>query len=127
MSSVISAREIKARVHDSGGTLLLSNSILGNGTNPSELIRLYGEGSGGVRFVGQTTLRGDVVNIAGKTVTIDPGSRVRLSNPSGTTVFGNSFNFNNGIHGDFTGLGNIQSGGGPVQVNKAPFNQRPGY
>ena len=103
MSSTIAAREIKARVFDTGGTLLLSNAILGNGTNPSNLIRLYGEGAGGVRFVGDTTLRGDLVDIAGASVTIDPGSRVRLSNPAGTTVFSDAHQFNDGMNGDFTG------------------------
>jgi hypothetical protein len=127
MSSTIAAREIKARVFDTGGTLLLSNAILGNGTNPSNLIRLYGEGAGGVRFVGDTTLRGDLVDIAGASVTIDPGSRVRLSNPAGTTVFSDAHQFNDGMNGDFTGLSDNEGEGGPVDVVKKPYSNRPGY
>ena len=127
MNSTIAAREIKARVFDSGGTLLISNSILGRGTDASDLIRLYGEGSGGVRFVGDTTLRGTNVQIAGSSVIIDSGSRVRLSNAGGTTVYANSHLYNNGINGNFTGLSNSQSGAQPVQVNQQPFSSRPGY
>ncbi len=126
-NSTIAAREIKARVFDSGGTLLISNSILGRGTNASDLIRLYGEGSGGVRFVGDTTLKGNLVQIAGTSVTIDSGSRVRLSNPTGTTVYANSHLYNNGINGNFTGLSNSQSGAAPVEVNKASYGSRPAY
>lgn len=126
-NSNIAAREIKARVFDTGGTLLLSNAILGRGTDPSDLIRLYGEASGGVRFVGDTTLKGNIVQIAGKSVVIDPGSRVRLSNPGGTTVYADSHLYNNGINGNFTGLSNSQSGAQPVNVNQAPFGSRPGY
>jgi hypothetical protein len=127
MNSSIAAREIKARVFDSGGTLLISDSILGRGIDASDLIRLYGEGSGGVRFVGDTTLKGSIVQIAGSTVSIDPGSRVRLSNAVGTTVYADSHLYNNGTNGNFTGLSNSQSGSAPVQVNQASYGSRPGF
>jgi len=127
MNSAVAAREIKARVFDAGGILLISNSVLGRGTDPSDLIRLYGEGSGGVRFVGDTTLRGNTVQIAGSNVTIDRGSRVRLSNPGGTTVYADSHRYNNGINGNFTGLGKGQSKPGPVKVNQESFGNRPGF
>lgn len=123
MDSTISARQIKARVYDSGGTLLLSNAILGRGTNASELIRLYGEGSKGVRFVGDTTLRGNVVQIAGSQVSIDPGSRVRLSNPAGTTVFADAHHYNNWTNGNFTRMDNTDA----VPVHSQSFGSRPGY
>lgn len=123
MDSTISGRQIKARVYDSGGTLLLSNAVLGRGCNASDLIRLYGEGAKGVRFVGDTTLRGNVVQIAGSQVSIDPGSRVRLSNPAGTTVFADSHKYNNGTNGNFTGLGKNK----PTAVNQQSFGGRPGY
>jgi len=125
LGSTLSGREIKARVFDTGGTLLLSNATLGRGTNPADLIRLYGEGAGGVRFTGDTTLRGTAVDIAGATVTIDPGSRVRLSNPSGTRVFADAHNFNNRVNGNFTGLADGQAGAAPVEVNRQPFANRP--
>jgi len=127
MDSTISARTIKARVFDAGGTLLISNAILGRGTNASDLIRLYGEGSQGVRFVGDTTLKGNKVDIAGTTVTINPGSQVRLSNPNGTTVYADSHLYNNGINGNFTGLVNDPAGGQTVKVNKQPYINRPKY
>ncbi|MGL5018320.1 MAG: FecR family protein [Luteolibacter sp.] len=123
INSAIAAREIKGRVFDSGGTLLLNNATLGRGANSADLIRLYGEGANGVRFQGDTTLRGNVVQIAGQNVTIDSGARVRLSNPSGTTVFSNSHQFNNGSNGNFTGLDSTT----PADVNKQSFGSRPGY
>ncbi|NQX00565.1 hypothetical protein HQ447_07875, partial [bacterium] len=123
MNSSIAAREIKARVFDSGGTLLISNAILGRGTQASELIRLYGEGAFGVRFVGDTTLRGNAVDIAGSRVTIDPGSRVRLSNPAGTTVYSDSHRYNDRTYGNFTGVGDSN----PVHVRQASFGERPKY
>jgi hypothetical protein len=127
MDSTISARIIKARVFDGGGVLLVSNAILGRGTNASDLIRLYGEGSQGVRFVGDTTLRGNRVDIAGTSVTIDSGSQVRLSNPNGTTVFADSHNYNNGTNGNFVQLGNQGSTGTAAPVNQQPYANRPKY
>ncbi len=127
MDSTISAREIKARIFDTGGTLLISNAILGRGTNASDLIRLYGEGSQGVRFVGDTTLRGNQVDIAGTRVSIDPGSQVRLSNPGGTTVYANSHLYNNQINGNFVGLVNGPNGSNQIQVNQQPYANRPKY
>ena len=127
MDSTISARQIKARVFDSGGTLLISNALLGRGTNASDLIRLYGEGSQGVRFVGDTTLRGNQVDIAGSSVTIDPGSQVRLSNPGGTSVYADSHRYNNGTNGNFTELVTGPNGSNQVQVNPQPYSKRPRY
>jgi hypothetical protein len=77
--------------------------------------------------VGDTTLKGNLVQIAGTSVTIDSGSRVRLSNPTGTTVYANSHLYNNGINGNFTGLSNSQSGAAPVQVNQQSYGSRPAY
>lgn len=129
MDSTISAGTIKARVFDAGGVLLVSNAILGRGTNAANLIRLYGEGSQGVRFVGDTTLRGNRVDIAGTSVTIDPGSQVRLSNPNGTTVFADLHNYNNGTNGNFTALTGPQGSSipAPVQVSQQPYVNRPKY
>jgi FecR protein len=127
MNSTISAREIKARVFDAGGTLLISNAILGRGTNASDLIRLYGEGSAGVRFIGDTTLRGNQVDIAGSSVTIDAGSRVRLTNPGGTNVYADSHHYNGPAFGSFTGVTNDKPGLLPVKVNQQPYVNRPKY
>jgi hypothetical protein len=127
MNSTISAREIKGRVFDGGGVLLISNAILGHGGNASDLIRLYGEGSQGIRFVGDTTLRGGRVDIAGPSVTIDSGSQVRLSNPGGTNVFANSHFYNNGINGIFTAIDSPPGSGTAVQVNQQPYANRPKF
>ncbi|MFN0130428.1 MAG: FecR domain-containing protein [Verrucomicrobiales bacterium] len=121
----LSAREINARVFDTGGTLLINNALLGRGASPADLIRLYGEGAGGVRFTGDTTLNGQAVDIAGRSVTIDPGSRVRLANPTGTRVFADSHNYNNRTNGNFTGTAPGQAGARPVDVNQQPFANRP--
>ena len=127
LNASIAAREIGARVLDTGGTLLISGSTLGNGASPAELIRLYGEGAGGVRFTGLTTLDGTAVNIAGTSVTIDPGSRVGLSNPGGTNVYSDTHNYNSRDYGAFTGLSNSQGGGGPVEANRHDYGSRPPY
>ncbi|MEX1113622.1 MAG: hypothetical protein WEB53_00115 [Akkermansiaceae bacterium] len=80
------------------------------------------------RFVGHTALRGSTVDIAGSSATIDPGSRVRLSNPNGTTVYSYSYNFNNGgKNGNFTELKKSEVDGRPVNVDKQPFSQQPGF
>lgn len=122
--SSILAREIKARVMDTGGTLMLNNAFLsGIGEGPASMIKLYGDGSGGVRFTGDTTLRGNSVTIAGKTVTIDAGSKVRLSNPSGTNVYSNTHNYNNTTHGRFTDSG----GSTQATVGQQPHGNRPGF
>lgn len=123
-NSTILADVIKARTMGPGGELLVSNSILGRDTpSASSLIKLYGEGASGVRFVGDSTLNAVNVDIAGRTVTIENGSKVRLSHPAGTRVFSDTANFNNGgIHGDFT-----DKGGAPVSVTKDIFDHRPAY
>ncbi|MEO5714034.1 MAG: FecR family protein [Luteolibacter sp.] len=125
--STVSAREIKARVFNTGGTLLISDAILGHGTKASDLIRLYGEGSQGVRFVGDTTLRGNQVDIAGTTVQIDPNSQVRLLNPGGTTVYSNSHLYNDDVHGNFVNIADGTGQSGQVQVNRQPYVNRPHY
>ncbi|MEO5914041.1 MAG: FecR family protein [Luteolibacter sp.] len=125
--STVSAREIKARVFSTGGILLISDAILGHGTKASDLIRLYGEGSQGVRFVGDTTLRGTQVDIAGTTVQIDPNSQVRLLNPGGTTVYSNFHLYNDEVHGNFVNIGDGTGQVGPVQVNQQPYVNRPHY
>lgn len=124
-NSSIFADIIKVGVFSPAGELLIgNNSVLGNPSVPASLIKLYGEGSAGVRFTGVTTINGNVVNIAGPSVTIDPAGQVKLSNVQGTTVYTNSPNYNNGSHGNFTDLG-----GNPQTVNTHPggFNARPPF
>ena len=102
-NSSIIADVIKARVMSTGGELLINNAILGrNSPATGSLIKLYGEGASGVRFSGISSLNANNVDIAGKTVTIEPAGQVRLSNPTGTRVFTDTANFNNGTHGEFT-------------------------
>lgn len=123
MDSSIAGREIKARVYDTGGTLLISNSLLGSDAVPAQLIKLYGEGVGGVVFAGDTILNGTAVDIAGKSVTIQSGGRVQLSHPTGTRVFSDAHNYNNGTHGNFTAKGSTT----PVGVTQGTFGGRPPY
>ncbi len=124
VNSSIVADVIKARVMSTGGELLVSNSILGRDTPAaSSLIKLYGEGASGVRFSGNNTLNASSVDIAGRTVTIDAGGVVRLSNPGGTRVFSDTSNFNNGtLFGSFTDKSNV-----PVSVTKDIYDHRPAY
>jgi hypothetical protein len=123
MDSTIAGREIKARVYDTGGTLFISNSLFGSDAVPAQLIKLYGEGVGGVVFAGDTILNGNAVDIAGKSVTIQTGGRVQLSNPSGTRVFSDAHNYNNGTHGNFTAKGSTT----PAGVTQGAFGGRPPY
>ncbi|MBX7209235.1 MAG: FecR family protein [Verrucomicrobiaceae bacterium] len=119
----ILADVIKARVLDAGGQLYINGSVLGRDIPAANsLIKLYGEGASGVRFSGDNTLNAVNVDIAGKTVTIDNGSLVRLSHPGGTRVYSDTANFNNGTHGNFT-----NKTGTPVTVNQGSFNSRPPY
>jgi len=123
MNSSIAADVIKARVMSTGGELLVSNSILGRDTpSAASLIKLYGEGASGVRFNGDNTLNAALVDIAGRSVTIDSGGVVRLSHPGNTRVFTDNDNFNKGSFGNFT-----TKGGTPVNVTKDAFDNRPGY
>lgn len=63
-----------------------------------------------------------VVQIAGSQVNIDPGSRVRLSNPADTTVFADSHHYDNGMNGNFTGTGNCH----PAHSDRQSIGRRPG-
>lgn len=124
-NSSIFADIIKAGVFSPAGELLIgNNTVLGNPSIPASLIKLYGEGSAGVRFTGVTTINGHSVHIAGPSVTIDSGGQVKLSNAPGTTVYTNSPNYNNGSHGNFTDLGGV-----PQSVNTHPggFSARPPF
>lgn len=113
---------IKARTFSTGGQLWINNSILGNSASPASLVKLYGEGVSGVRFSGDSQINSLLTDIAGSTVTIDNGSIVRLSHPSGARVFTDNANFNNGTHGNFT-----DSGGTPTAVTKSAYGSRPGF
>ncbi|MBX7209234.1 MAG: FecR family protein [Verrucomicrobiaceae bacterium] len=123
VNSTIAADVIKGRVVTESGQLLVSSSILGRDTPAAgSLIRLYGEGTAGVRFTGDSTLNATSVDIAGKTVTIDTGGKVRLSHPANARVHADTANFNNGTHGNFT-----TKAGAPVTVTTGPYGSRPAY
>jgi hypothetical protein len=120
-NSQVYADVVKARVLSTGGELLIADSTIGK--SGSQLTRLYGEGASGVRFSGTNYLNSNIVNIAGKSVTIDSGGTVRLLNPGGTSVFTDMANFNHSSFGNFT------DGEGTTlpSVTTQPFGNRPAY
>ncbi len=119
--SQVNADVVKARVLSTGGELLIANSTIGK-AGSSQLTRLYGEGASGVRFSGTNYLNSHTVNIAGKSVTIDAEGSVRLVNPSGTSVFTDTANFNHSSFGNFT-----DGEGSPITVPTQAFGNRPAY
>jgi len=123
----ISADVLRARTLSPNGQLLIGNSTLSamNG------IKLYAEGSSGaVRFVGNSTLSGPAI-LAGKTVQIDNGVAVNVTQPNSMHVHADNHNYNNGSHGNFssggtplTFLNETDIGNGPRKHN---FSSRPTY
>jgi hypothetical protein len=120
-NSQVYADVVKARVLSTGGELLIADSTIGK--SGSQLTRLYGEGASGVRFSGTNYLNSNIVNIAGKSVTIESGGTVRLLKPGGTSVFTDMANFNHSSFGNFT------DGEGTTlpSVTTQPFGNRPAY
>lgn len=123
----ISADFLRARTLSPTGQLLIGNSTL----SATSGIRLYAEGSSGaVRFVGNSTLAGAAI-LAGKTVQVDNGVVVNVTQPNNLHVHADNHNYNNGSHGNFstggtplTFLGDADVGTGPRKHN---FSSRPTY
>ena len=106
-STITATHALKARTLLPNGTLLISNSTLtaGQTSNIGDLIRLYADGSNGkVLFQGNVTLNSDEVQIAGKTVQVDPGGTVTVSK-NNAHIFADQHNYNVG-----PGYGVIVSG-----------------
>ncbi|MGL5017712.1 MAG: hypothetical protein ACRDBP_06240, partial [Luteolibacter sp.] len=105
---------IKARSFNTPGT----NALLINGSsfNASQLIRLYAEGGGALRFSGDVSLLSPSVDLAGRVVQIDPGSIVRTT--------GNVRVFSDDHRYDRDGYGTLQS---KTPAATQPFTARPRY
>jgi len=123
----ISADFLRARTLSPTGQLLIGNSTL----SATSGIKLYAEGSSGaVRFVGNSTLAGAAI-LAGKTVQVDNGVVVNVTQPNSMHVHADNHNYNNGSHGNFssggtplTFLNDTDIGNGPRKHN---FSSRPTY
>jgi len=123
----ISADVLRARTLSPNGQLLIGNSTL-TATNG---MKLYAEGaSGGVRFTANSTLNGPAI-IAGKTVQVDTGVAVNITQPYSLHIHADNHNYNGGSHGNFTNSGNnlnflndLDVGPGPRSHN---FSSRPRY
>lgn len=123
----ISADFLRARTLSPTGQLLIGNSTL----SATSGIRLYAEGSNGaVRFIGNSTLAGAAI-LAGKTVQVDNGVVVNVTQPNSLHVHADNHNYNNGSHGNFssggtplTFLNDAAIGNGPRKHN---FSSRPTY
>ncbi len=110
-SSQLMASVLKARVISPNGVLMISNSTL----NAGSLLRLYAEGSNGtVEFVGNVTLKGNTIDIAGNTVQVDANGHVTTG--QNTTVYANTHNYNKQNYGTISNS--------PQQKS---FGARPGF
>jgi hypothetical protein len=117
----LSADHLRAITYGPNGALMIGNSTL-TGTLG---IKLYAEGSNGsVQFVGPTTLNGPTT-IAGKLVQVNNGVNVTVTNPAQLQIHGDTHNYNNITHGNFTdGTNNITFTPGG---NQKPFATRPAF
>jgi hypothetical protein len=119
-SSTLSGSIIKARTTGPNGQLLIGG---GSTFSATSLLRLYAEGAnGGVTFVGNASLSGQTVQIAGKTVQVNGGATVTVSNGSNLSVYTDNPNYNKGTYGS------LQNGSGSqVGVPAGGFSSRPTF
>lgn len=121
-NSTISADVIRARAMGPNGQLLINGTTF----NANSALKLYAEGSNGlVRFTGNSTLNGSSAIIAAKTVTIDSGVSVNVSNPTGLRVHTDNRNFSN--NGGPSTNGAFVNGSSPISVAPNSFGSRPAY
>lgn len=121
-NSTISADVIRARAMGPNGQLLINGTTF----NAYSALKLYAEGSNGlVRFTGNSNLNGPSATIAAKTVTIDSGVNVTVSNPTGLRVHTDLRNFSN--NGGPNTFGAFTDGEAPIDVPDNNFDSRPGY
>lgn len=112
--STFAADVIKARSFNAPGTDALV--INGGAFNASQILRLYAEGGGALRFSGEVSLSGPATDLAGSVVQIDPGSRVRAT--------GNVRVFSDDHRYDREGFGTLES---TTPKTALPFANRPRY
>ena len=110
----LTADVIKARGFNVPG----SNALLleGGSFNATQLVRLYGEGGGALRFRGDVLLNAPNADLAASTLEIDAGSRVRAA--------GNVRAFSDNHNYDKAGFGTLEAIGTKTQL---PFASRPRY
>lgn len=121
-NSVLSGDVIRARALGPNGQLVIDGAQFYAGS----LLRLYAEGSSGhIRFISDSALYGSRVDIAAKTVTINPGVDVEVSHPAGLSVYTQNANYNRPSAPN--GNGRFVSGGDTVDAAPKPFGSRPGF
>ena len=111
--ATLNASSIRARAFATGGNALI---IDGSTLNADQLIKLYAEGAGTLRFRNNVTLNTNQAIIAGKTVEVDAGGNVNVRGKA--DIYTDNANFNR------TGYGNISAGGGALTH---PHAARPGF
>ncbi len=121
-NSYVSGDAIRARTLAPNGQLNIDGATF----QATSLLRLYAEGSNGhIRFVSDSTLAGNRVDIAAKTVTINPGVSVEVSNPSGLRVYTQNANYNRPSAPNSNGR--FANDGVTLDVTPQPFGNRPGF
>jgi hypothetical protein len=111
--TTIAADIIKARSFNTAGRDALV--IDGSRFDAARLIRLYADGESTLRFKGDVQLKSPLIHLAGKTVTIDAGGRVRAD--GNVTVYSDNHAY------DLPGKGTLEAG----SKSRADFSQRPRY
>lgn len=126
-ADITAANVLRARTVGPDGWITIGNSNL----TAETALKLYAEGDrGGVRFVANSSLTGDEVHIAGRTVEITGGVTVDV-NSNSANVYADEgkrlFRVN--------GTGDVNRGnfnvrdrtGSPGTLNQSNFNQKPNY
>jgi len=114
----------KARALGTNGWITIGNSVL----SANQIMKLYAEGNGGgVRFVSNSTLNGNSIHIAGRTVDLANESIVTVN--GNATVYADSHLYNNTTRTNVTGKGTFRnSENAVINVQERGFNQgRPQY
>jgi len=121
-NTFMSADVIKARTLANNGTITIGGMSTLSAT---DLIRLYAEGSNGmIHFTGPASLNASKVDLAAKTVRVNAGVDVNVSNPEGLSIYTNKGQFSNS---GANGYGRFTSGGVAMPVNQQTFDKRPAY
>lgn len=113
-NSTFAADVIKARGFQGGGRDALV--IEGSRFDASTLVRLYAEGVSTLRFRGDVDIRAPLAQLAGRTVEVDAGGRVRVSGD--VTIHADQH------HYDSAGFGTIDAAGSKTRDT---FPQRARY
>lgn len=112
--STFSADVIKARGFQGAGQDALV--IDGSAFNAAQIVRLYAEGGGTLRFRGNVTLNTPQADLAGSVVQIDGGGRVQATGVVRVSSDAHRY--------DAPGFGTLEAAGGKTAV---PFAARPRY